>query len=218
MKRLFLIMLALCLMIPAALAETGVAYGVYSMPGEAMDSLIRASVTVEDGKITAVKFDEKLVPVAHGGAEGWAKIDGANAAGFVIDGQTWTINADETITNAENVDFVTYICTAEGGEWYFAQEKAELLNADGQAVATVEIGTKESTGHGVAFWPSELKFPGNIAALEAFVAKNGVDYALEDMRQGEGGEWFVADAATGATLAGTPNYLLLARQAIANVK
>ena len=35
---------------------------------------------------------------------------------------------------------------------------------------------------------------------------------------GEDGAWAVADVTTGATLAGTPNYLLLAMQAFENAK
>jgi len=50
--------LLMSLICTAAFAETGVAYNVYHMEGDAMDSLIRATVEVEDSKITAVKFDE----------------------------------------------------------------------------------------------------------------------------------------------------------------
>lgn len=234
MKKLLSVVLAAMLLLTAtvALAEQGVAYGVYSMEGEAMDSLIRATVDMDGDKITAVDFDEKLVPIAFGGAEGWAQVDAdtiaklgsavvtvndkAYPASVAIDGIVWTIGEDLSMTS-EKGEFVAYVCTNEGGDWYFAQESADLLNDAGEVACTVAIGTKESIEHGVHFWMSDLLFPGNIAALEAFVVDNGVAYTLEDMALGENG-WTVADVATGATLAGTPNYLLLAQKAVANAK
>ena len=92
-----------------------------------------------------------------------------------------------------------------------------LLNAAGETVATVEIGTKASIEHGVGFWPSELKFPGNIELIKNYVYDNGVtyDYAPNaDMVQNEQGQWVVADVVTGATLAGVPNYLNLVKEAV----
>lgn len=77
-------------------------------------------------------------------------------------------------------------------------------------------GTKESIGHGVGFWPSEITFPGNIANIEAFVVANGVEYDDSTVAKGEDGFWAVADATTGATLAGTPNYLRIAKAAYEN--
>ena len=67
----------------AALAETttttttGVAYGVYSNEGEHPDSLIRVTLTLA---ITAAELDEKLIPVAMGGAAGWAELTDETAA------------------------------------------------------------------------------------------------------------------------------------------
>ncbi|MDO4492376.1 MAG: hypothetical protein Q4C53_00665 [Clostridia bacterium] len=229
----FVLALALCLSCAAALAEEGVAYGVYSMEGEHPDSLIRATVMTEDGKVVSCAFDEKLIPVAVGGASGWneldaetaAKLNGAvvvsgdktYAAAFKLGDIVWTVDAELNVTNPEKGEFMAYVTTPEGGAWYFAQESADLLGADGNVAVTVPVGTKESINHGVGFWPSELKFPGNIAALENFVVANGTEYAQEDIKMGENG-WQVADAVTGATLAGTPNYLLLAKEAGASAK
>ena len=218
--------LLLCLLSLSALAETGVAYGVYKMEGESPDSLIRATVEVTDGSITAVSFDEKLLPVSFGGAEGWAELPAetdvtgsisANGktfpSAFVLDGITWTISEDLTISNEEKGEFIAYITGDEGGEWYFAQESADLLDAQGNVAATVEIGTKASIEHGVHFWVSDIMFPGNIQAIEDFIVENGVDYTADQFVKGEDGFWSVAYAVSGATLAGTPNYLLLAQEA-----
>lgn len=219
---------ALCLTAVAALAAQGVAYGVYSFEGEHPDSLIRATVDVADGVITAAAFDEKLIPVTVSGAEGWAEVEEETAAklgdavvksgekvyaaSLSIGGEVWTVAEDLTVSNDAHGELLAYLCTDEGGAWYYAQESADLLDAQGQACATVTIGTKESTEHGVHFWPSALLFPGNIEALEQFVVANGTDYTLDDMKLGENG-WQVADALTGATLAGAPNHLLLAQKA-----
>lgn len=221
----------------AALAETGVAYGVYSMEGEQPDSLIRITLTVEEGKITDAQIDEKLLPASFGGAEGWATLADASVtdavlevggksfpAAFLLDGTVWTGEASEDSLSytaeldGQKVDFMDYIVTDEGAAWYFDQTEAALLKADGSEAATVEIGTKESTGHGEAFWPSELKFSGNIAAIEAYLVANGVDYAQESFAQNDQQVWTVADAVTGATLAGTPNYLLIAQKAFENAQ
>lgn len=230
MKKILCLVLSavLCMATVCALAEQGVAYGVYSLEGEHPDSLIRAVVDTEGGKITAVDFDEKLIPVAVGGAEGWAELNEENSAklgdavvvsgdktypaAFAVDGIVWNIDENLAVTNADKGDFMAYVCTPEGGEWYFAQTSADLLDNEGNVAATVAIETKESIEHGVHFWPSEKLFPGNIAALESFVVANGVDYTLDDMAMGADG-WTVADAVTGATLAGSPNYLLLAQAA-----
>ena len=226
MKKLFSIALLLCLLTTAAFAETGIAYNVYHFEGDAVDSLIRATVEVEEGKLTSVSFDEKLLPVSFGGAEGWAElkedaevsgaIEGGSkryAPAFQLDGTAWTINEDLTVTNAEKGELIAYITTDEGGEWYFAQESADLLDADGKMVETVSIGTKESIEHGVHFWVSEITFPGNIDAIESFIVENGVDYTEDQIQKNDEGFWTVADAVSGATLAGTPNYLLLAKEA-----
>ena len=232
-----LLMLVLCAVLPAV-AETaqGVAYGVYCQEGESPDSLIRVTLTCEDGKVTAAQIDEKLIPVSRGGAEGWAELTEETKAvlgeavlevngkaypqRFVLEGVTFSGAADEqgsvTYTgdvNGQETALMDYICTDEGGAWYFACEMAELLGADGAVVAEVAIGTKASIGHGVAFWPSELKFPGNIERICAYLVEHGTAYEAADFAKGEDGAWMVADVTTGATLAGTPNYLLLAKEA-----
>ncbi|MBQ9263412.1 MAG: hypothetical protein IJ189_04280 [Clostridia bacterium] len=231
MKKLTCILLAviLCAFAAAACAETGVAYNVYHMAGESPDSLIRATAEVEDGKLTAIHFDEKLLPVSFGGAEGWAELPkDATVSGaltlnnklfpsaFLLDGLKWTIAEDMTVSNEEKGEFIAYITTEEGGDWYFAQEKADLLDAEGHVALTVEIGTKASIEHGVHFWVSPITFPGNIAAIEEFLVNNGVDFTQDQISQNGDGFWGVADAVSGATLAGTPNYFLLAQEAYAN--
>jgi len=144
-KKLVSLLLALTLAVVcgAALAETtttGVAYGVYSNEGEHPDSLIRVTLTLDNGAITAAELDEKLIPVAMGGAAGWAEL------------------TDET---------------------------AALLGD---------------------------------AAIEAYLVANGVDYDLTTAAQDESGVWTVADTTTGATLAGTTNYLRIAQEAYANAQ
>ena len=244
-RRILVLVMALllCALSACALAQTttGTAYGIYSMEGEHADSLIRLTLTCEDGAVTAAQIDEKLIPASVGGAAGWAVLSEETAAllgdavidvngtkypaSFLLDGVTFTGATDEAYgaaytgtVNGTDVALMDYICTDEGGAWYFACEQAELLDAFGASVATAEIGTKASIEHGVAFWPSEIKYPGNIERICAFLVQNGVDYAMEDVAMGEDGAWAVADVTTGATLAGTPNYLLLAMQAFENAK
>ena len=77
---LCVVMLVLCAAVASAESTTGVAYGVYACEGEHPDSLIRVTLTVEDGVITAAKMDDKLIPVAVGGAAGWAELDEKTAA------------------------------------------------------------------------------------------------------------------------------------------
>lgn len=244
-KRIIALALALllCALTACALAQTatGTAYGIYAMEGEHADSLIRITLTVEDGGVTAAQIDEKLIPATVGGAAGWAVLGEETAAllgdavidangakypaSFALDGVTFTGAADDAYgvaytgsVNGAEVALMDYICTEEGGAWYFACEQADLLDASGACAAQAAIGTKASIGHGVGFWPSEIKYPGNIERICAFLVANGVDYAMEDVAMGEDGAWAVADATTGATLAGTPNYLLIARQAYENAK
>ena len=232
-------MLVLCAAIASAEVKTGVAYGVYSGEGEHPDSLIRVTLTVEDGVITAAKMDDKLIPVAIGGAAGWAELDEATAAELdeavvSANGKTYpaTISMDDIVwqavedaaagvayvaeINGEQVELMAYACTDEGGAWYYEQQTAQFLAADGEVVAEIELGTKESIGHGVGFWPSEITFPGNIANIEAFVVANGAAYDESTIAMGEDGAWAVADVTTGATLAGTPNYLRIAKAAYEN--
>ena len=227
MKKIITVLLALSiLLISVACAETGVAYNVYHMDGDAVDSLIRATVEVEDGKITSVIFDEKLLPVSFGGAEGWAELpEGVEAKGeidandkryapaFVLDGTNWAIGEDLTVSNEDKGELIAYIITDEGGDWYFAQDSAELIDVDGNEIMSGPIGTKASIEHGVHFWASDITFPGNIEAIENFIVENGVEYALDDIAKNDDGYWTIADAVSGATLAGTPNYLLLAQEA-----
>lgn len=240
-KAISLLLVFACLITGAmALAEStqGMAYGIYAMEGEQPDSLIRVTLTCEDGQIVGAQIDEKLIPYSLGGAEGWGVLDEETAAllgdavlsaggktypaNFEMGGIVWQGSVDEQAgvvytaqIGGEAMTLMDYICTDEGGAWYFEQETASLIGSEG-AVATAAVGTKASIEHGVAFWPSDLKFPGNIEKIAAFLTANGVDYAMEDVVKGEDGVWSVADVTTGATLAGTPNYLLIAKRAYDN--
>lgn len=233
------VMLMLCAAVASAETTTGVAYGVYACEGEHPDSLICVTLTVEDGVITAAKMDDKLIPVAIGGAAGWAELDEKTAAALgdavisandktypasiALGGIVWKAVEDETAgvayvaeIDGAQAELIAYACTDVGGAWYYEQQTAQFLSANGDAVAEVEIGTKESIGHGVDFWSSEITFPGNIAKIEAFVVANGVAYEDGTVVKGEDGFWAVADVTTGATLAGTPNYLRIAKAAYEN--
>ena len=174
------------------------------------------------------------------GAEGWAELDEETAAklgdavltvgekkypaSFELGGVAFVGTAEENgvvytgEVNGENVELMAYVCTDEGGAWYYESNPATLLNAQGEAVAEIEIGTKASIEHGVAFWPSEIKFPGNIERIEAYLSENGVNYTEDQIVKGENGVWNVADVTTGATLAGTKNYLLIAQRAYENAQ
>lgn len=218
-------------------------YGVYDMEGEHPDSAIRGMVYYDMGekKVVRIDFDEALIPFSVSGAEGWAILSEENAAAlgdavialekgsypksFTLGGLVWNGSEREEAVRytaqveGQETEFVDYVATQAGGDWYYANldEGARLLNAAGETVATVEIGTKASIEHGVGFWPSELKFPGNIELIKNYVYDNGVtyDYAPNaDMVQNEQGQWVVADVVTGATLAGAPNYLNLVKEAV----
>ena len=222
-KMMFALVLALAVSAcGAAMAEQGVAYGVYNQGNEQPDSLIRVTLDCDGEKVTGAQIDEKLIPYSASGAEGWAELDEETAA--KLGGVTFTGAAEESgvvytgEVNGESVELMTYICTDEGGAWYYESNPATLLNAQGEAAAEIEIGTKASIEHGVAFWPSEIKFPGNIERIETYLAENGVDYTEDQIVKGEDGVWNVADVVTGATLAGTKNYLLIAQRAYENAQ
>lgn len=224
-------------------AAEAVVYGVYSQEGEHPDSLIRVTLTCDaDKHITGVQLDEALIPYAVGGASGWAVLSDENAAllgeaivtgpdgkrypaSMELGGVVWTAEAtDAEVLYKGSVDgsetiLGDYYITSDGGNWYYEAmaEGAKLLDKDGNTAVTVEIGTKASINHGVDFWPSAITFPGNIQRIADFVTANGVAYNAypesDDIHKGEDGSWYVLDATTGATLAGTPNYLNLIKQA-----
>ena len=219
----------------AAMAEQGVAYGVYNQEGEQPDSLIRVTLDCDGERVTGAQIDEKLIPYSVGGAEGWAELEEDTAAklgdavleannkkypaSFELGGVVFTGAASDNglvytgEVNGETVNLMDYICTDEGGAWYYENGTAKLLDAQGEAVAEIEIGTKASIQHGVAFWPSDIKFPGNIERIQNYLTENGVNYSEDQIVKGDDGVWNVADVTTGATLAGTKNYLLIAQRA-----
>lgn len=201
-------------------------YGVYNMEGDAVDSAIRAVVTYDLDKeqVVNIDFDEALLPCAKGGAEGWATVDGKPAAGFLLDGVTWIgAEKEDTMVYTANIDgeekeFISYVGTQAGGAWYYAckDQGAQLMDETGKVVSTVSIETKESIEHGVHFWVSPITFPGNIERIKEFIYENGVDYDYapnDSIVKNADGVWTVCDTVTGATLAGTPNYLNLVKLA-----
>ena len=228
-----------------ALATT---YGIYSMEGDAVDSAIACDVyyDLDNQAIVDVEFEEALLPFSAGGADAWAVVDEdvapklgsatltvgdvTYAQSFEIDGITWTGALDgDAITYTAKIDgaeisFLDYVSTPEGGAWYRTAhtEGAELLNAEGDAVASVEIGTKESIGHGVDFWASAITFPGNIQLIKNYLYDYGTSYAYEpdgdDIAKNDDGVWVVCDTVTGATINGAPNYFNLAKQAVENIE
>lgn len=227
----------------AAEELTSVTYGIYSQEGDSVDSLLRITLTCDENKnITDVKLDDALIPYSVGGAEGWAELDEDTAAllgeavlsfndknypsSFKLGDIVWTGSvSDENgvvysgAVNGSDTTLMDYIVTEEGGAWYYEmmQDGAKLLDASGAEVADAEIGTKESINHGVDFWASEITFPGNIEKIIDFIKENGIQYGYypesDDIVKNEDGVWEICDVVSIATLAGTPNYLNLAKEA-----
>lgn len=222
-------------------------YGAYEMEGDALDSAIKCDVyyDLDEEKVVDVEFEEALLPFSPaGGATGWGLLDEDTAAElgdaaitledgtaypmyFQIGDLVWTGAAtdDGGIEYTADIDgteteFVDYVSGAEGGAWYHDNraDGAQILDADGNAVATVEIGTKESIGHGVDFWASPITFPGNIQLLKNYVYDYGTEYDYEpdgdDVEKNDDGVWVVCDTVTGATIAGAPNYLNLMKEGV----
>ena len=151
-KMMFALVLALAVSVcGAALAEQGVAYGVYNQSGEQPDSLIRVTMNCSGERVTDVQIDEKLIPYSASGAEGWAELDEETAAklgdavltvgekkypaSFELGGVAFVGTAGENgvvytgEVNGESVELMAYVCTDEGGAWYYESNPATLLNA-----------------------------------------------------------------------------------------
>lgn len=114
--------------------------------------------------------------------------------------------------DGERVAIIDFVSDQEGGKWFMeaARQPVKFLTADGETVLEYQITYKETNGHGVYYWLSDLSFPGNMDAIKAFVAEYGFDYdyyADGGMTQNEDGYWQTPDAVTGATLDETPTYL-----------
>lgn len=227
----------------ASIAHTAV-YGVYNMEGDAVDSAIQADVYYDltEGQVVRIDFEEALIPYSFGGAEGWAILNEETAAAlgdavitlengtyplkFELGGITWTgAEEDGAVIYTADIDgtrqnFIDYVSSAEGGAWYHEHrsEGASVLDGNGDSVAAIEIGTKASISHGVDFWASPITFPGNIELIKNYIYDYGVNYdyapAGSDIAKNDEGQWVVADVVTGATLAGTPNYLNLVKAAV----
>lgn len=218
-------------------------YGVYNQEGESPDSSIKVTVYVNDDtdEVEYIDIEEALIPYSTGGAEGWAILDEATVkelgddvltvgensypVEFEYNGVFWNGSVkDDAVVYTADIDgtetqFMDYIATQEGGKWYHdgLNETAKILDKDENAVAEVEIGTKASINHGVDFWASSITFPGNLELIKNYIYDNGVTYeeypSSKDIAQNEDGQWVVDDVVTGATLAGTPNYLNLIKDA-----
>lgn len=218
-------------------------YGVYNQEGESPDSSIKVTVYVNDDtqEVEYIEIEEALLPYSEGGASGWGILDetaiealgddvlvvgdASYPAQFEYNGVFWVgaVVDDAVEYTAEidgtSVDFMSYIATAEGGKWYHdgLNETAKILDAEENIVAEVEVGTKASINHGVDFWASSITFPGNLELIKNYIYDNGVNYGTypetSDIVQNDNGEWVVLDTVTQATLAGTPNYLNLIKEA-----
>lgn len=217
-------------------------YGIYSMEGDAVDSAIRTTVCydLDQKQVVRIDFDELQLPCSKGGAEGWAMVNEETAAAlgeevitlesatcvksFRLGQVVWTgEERDGTVVytaqlGGQDREFIEYVSTREGGEWYYAnrEQGAQALSANGETLATLPILTKTEMEHGVHFWPSDITFPGNLELIKNYVYDHGTDYGYApqsgDIHMVDG-VWAVADATTGATLAGTPNYFNLVKQA-----
>lgn len=218
-------------------------YGVYNQEGESPDSSIKVTVYVDEDtdEVEYIDIEETLIPYSTGGAEGWAILDeetvetlgddvltvgeSSYPVAFEYNGVTWngSVEDDAVVYTADidgtETEFMSYIATQEGGKWYHdgMSNPAKVLDAEGNTVAEVEIETKASINHGVDFWASSITFPGNLELIKNYIYDNGVTYeeypASSDIAQNDNGQWVVADTVTGATLAGTPNYLNLIKDA-----
>ncbi len=186
-------------------------YGVYEMEGDALDSAIKCDLyyDLDEEDVVYVEFEEALLPFSPaGGATGWGLLDEETVAEL----------GDAAIVLEDGTAYPLYFQIGDVLWTGAATDGAQILDADGNAVADVEIGTKASIDHGVGFWPSPLTFPGNIQLLENYVDDygTGYDYAPDgsDIVKNDDGVWVVCDTATGATLAGAPNYLNLMKEAV----
>ena len=193
-------------------------------------------------------IEEVLLPFSVGGASGWgildedvatklgeaaltASDDNAYPAHFALGGISWEgeLDADKAVTYTSDIDgatqeFVAYVSGEEGGAWYHAcyQDGADVLDADGKVAAHVEVGTKSSIRHGLDFWMSPITFPGNIQLIKNYVYDNGCAYGYlpdsGDAVKNDDGYWVICDTVSGATLAGTPNYLNLIKTAVDKIE
>ena len=120
-----------------------------------MDDVFAQMAATADLPVQSLaQIDEKLIPYSASGAEGWAELDDETAAklgdavltvgekkypqSFELGGVTFTGAAEESglaytgEVNGESVNLMDYICTDEGGAWYYESNPATLLNAQGK--------------------------------------------------------------------------------------
>lgn len=226
-------------------------YNVYTLENDGVDNSNKTTVyyDLDTDQIVDIECEEVLMP-STGGMGDWAQPDEEAAeklgddvvqAGdytyakyFELGGSTWEGVADGDLVDyagevdGAEVDLVEFVATDEGGAWYHTvyADGAKLLGADGAEVADVQIQTKASANHGVDFWPSTRKFPGNVELIKDYLYENGTegyDYFTygepsDTIDQNDDGEWVVCDVVTGATLSSTPVYLNLAKRAVEAIK
>ncbi len=226
-------------------------YNVYTLEQDGVDNSNKTTVyyDLDSDTIVDIECEEVLMP-STGGTGDWAQPDEETAAKLGDDvlqagdyayakyielgGSTWEGTVDGnlvdyagTVDGAE-VDLVEFVATEEGGAWYHEvyADGGALLNAEGDTVLEVEIPTKASANHGVDFWPSTRKFPGNVELIKDYLYENGTegyDYFTygqdnDTIAQNDDGEWVVCDVVTGATLSSAPTYLNLAKRAVEAIK
>lgn len=226
-------------------------YNVYTLENDGVDNSNKTTVyyDLDADQIVDIECEEVLMP-STGGTGDWAQPDEETAAKlgddvlqagdytyakyFELGGSTWEgvvagtmVDYSGKVGGAE-VDLVEFVATEEGGAWYHGvyADGAKLLDAAGDDVADVQIPTKASANHGVDFWPSTRKFPGNVELIKDYLYENGTegyDYFTygepsDTICQNDDGEWVVCDVVTGATLSSTPVYLNMAKRAVEAIK
>lgn len=212
-------------------------YTVYHMEDEGFDSVLVCDMIVNQDtqEIVYISIVEPLVLLASGGASGWSEIDedtvallGENVVvineitypAYVMIGETlWSVKeVDGTVSytaeiDGEEVDYISYMRASEANNQAYVeayQSYAAFCDAEGNELVKVEAASKQSIGHGEDFWPSDLHFFGNVNLLIHYVYENGINYTDSSTGaygKNEDGIWMVNDTVTGATLAGTPNYM-----------
>ena len=193
-KMMFALVLALAVSVcGAALAEQGVAYGVYNQSGEQPDSLIRVTMNCSGERVTDVQIDEKLIPYSASGAEGWAELDEETAAklddavltvgekkypaSFELGGVAFVGTAGENgvvytgEVNGENVELMAYVCTDEGGAWYYESNPATLLNAQGEAELKSKSARKRPLSMAWRSGRARLSFRATLSGLRRICLK-----------------------------------------------
>lgn len=181
-----------------------------------------ACVSADEDLLAALADADALVTVQEGAEYPmYLQIGGVVWTGEVSSHPAAAVAVDYSAEmDGETVTLNEYGATQEGGAWYHEAVLDDVYvltspdvaeDADADNVAAVKtVPYKETSGHGVYFWLSDITFPGNMEAIKQFVIDNGFDYdyyADGGITKGEDGFWQTADAVSGATLDETPTYL-----------